>query len=337
MPTIRAKLHTRAVFPGRALIGSLVLTAAIGLGGRDAEAETPSAQSQPPGPSKRVHEMTEVEFGQYVAWLRQAKATPGERIGHAAMRSIGQPYRLGAPMFSLRESDCVTFVERMVAVALSTDWESYCRITHRLRHKDGRVDVLERNYFTLAQWVPNNSWLLTDITAQLGPTTIFRHVDYFKKFYGDLSFGEGPTGKGAAKAAAKAAKIEAVPGEVVTSETYIDRKDVPGVLPQLRTGDVILIIAQGQLACADKSPDCDHMAVLVEQTPWDSIDPDGPPSIVHAVPPKVRRESLVRFVRRFPRIQGIKVLRLRADAEDVASGEDRAMATRITVPAPRPE
>jgi hypothetical protein len=337
MPTMRAKLHTRAVFLGQAVIGVLVVAAAIGLGGQRAGAQAPVTQPVLAAPAKRVHRMSEVEFSQYVVRLHQAIPTPGERIGHVAMRSIGQPYRLAAPMFSLRESDCVTFMERTLAAALSPDWETYYRITNRLRHKDGQVGVLERNYFTLSQWVPNNAWLLTDITEQLGPTSAFIQVVRPKAFYRKLSFGDDASPAGQAKAAAKAAIVEAVPEETRTPDVFIESKDVLALVGQLRTGDIILIIREYQPPDAETTLDCNHMGILVERTPWDGVDPDGPPSIVHSVPPKVRRESLVRFLRRFPQIKGIKVLRIRDDAASATVHEDTLMATRITVPAPRPE
>ena len=79
--------------------------------------------------------------------------------------------------FELAESDCVSLVDRSIALALATDWQSYYRLTERLRHKDGTVTYKNRNFFTLGDWLPNNTaWLLHDITPELNGAESFTHV-----------------------------------------------------------------------------------------------------------------------------------------------------------------
>jgi hypothetical protein len=38
----------------------------------------------------------------------------------------------------------------------------------RLRYRDGIIDIRCRNHFTISDWLPNNSWLVQDATAEIG-------------------------------------------------------------------------------------------------------------------------------------------------------------------------
>jgi hypothetical protein len=289
--------------------------------------------------SKRIHEMSERELGDYAARLRQEKPTPAERVAHTALLTIGQPYVESAPIFAQTQSDCVTFVEHCLATAMADSWESYCRLTARLRYQGGLLPLpanamavsqgkltvanpdaqvlllRNRNHFMLGEWDRNNAWCLTDVTKDLGagpikPWIPLHHIARRKDYLAKQG-------------------LQADLPDLKVVDAFVPRESIAEVLPQLQSGDVLYII----VGTWDNRY-CDHVGILVKETPWDSSDPDGPPSIVHSVPPKVRRESLVRFLRRFPFVQGLKVMRLKPDAQETAAREDAQMATRLTVPAP---
>ncbi len=219
----------------------------------------------------------------------------------------------------------MTFVERTIALSLAASWDAYYRLCERLRHKDGRQDFLERNFFTLVQWVPNNAWLLVDITNELGPVSTFTHVANPKQFYARLAFGEDDTDKGRAKAAAKAAKVAAVPDRVVTTETYIEAKAIPDVIVKLRTGDIVLAIRRFQPPGGTPWLDCDHMLVVVRDGTF--VD------VVQSNFSGVNRKPLTRFLDAAPFVAGLKFLRLRDDASRRAQ-EELAKLTTLTVPSP---
>jgi hypothetical protein len=284
--------------------------------------------------SRPLQTFTNVDLADYL-WLRSADFAarnetpdPADEVGRWATKAIGEPYRLGASRFDYSESDCVVATERAIAMALSTNWDSYYKLCQRLRHKDGRVDFLERNFMTLTQWVPNNAWLLRDITTELGPVTTFPHVAAPKRFYSRLSFGDQEdTEAGRAKAAAKAAKVAAAAERITTTEKYIARADIPGILDKLRTGDVALVMRKFQSSSGEPLIDCDHMGLVV-------VDDSGLPTMVHCAPPRSRQQPLTVFLKSFTFVEGFKFLRLREDAYAAAAKALGDMNPELRIPAP---
>jgi len=243
---------------------------------------------------------------------------PAEEIGNCALKSLETPFRLKAGRFGLCQADCVTFVERTIALALASDWESYYLLCERLRHKDGKVEFLGRNFFTLADWVPNNAWLLKDITQELGiETTTFQYAVFRKRFYENLQFGQDATAKGQAKAAAQAAKVAAAPEKEVLTACMIDRQHIAEAVPALKTGDIALFIRTRSGPGLKPWYECNHMGIVV-------VEPDGEINLVSAMPAgaspgKVRRHPL-RGMMGYTHSAGFVFLRLRADIARDANG-----------------
>ncbi len=321
-----------------AIASSVVVLGTLAILGLALEARSQTTQPAVPASSKLLFQMTDVELGQYIRGLRETVSTAPERAEHVAMRSWWQPFRLEAPMFSHRETDCVTFVEHALAIALADSWESYCRLTARLRFANGAIPLApgdftidgyrlkprdpskevetlrNRNTFIIAEWIRNNAWCLEDITKNLGsgpikPWIPLHHIIRPKAFF-----------------ARQGLVVDRSDEKVI--DAFIPREAVRDILPELKSGDVVLVIVGPW-----EDRDCDHMGILIERTPWDTVDRDGPPSVMHSTEPRVRRDSLMGMLRRFPRIQGFKFLRLRPEAEANAIVEDAAMTARITVPA----
>lgn len=72
--------------------------------------------------------------------------------------------------------DCVTYLEQSLALALFAGSDpagaspaSFLRTLDHVRYREGRVDFPDRNHYMMRDWVPANSWLLQDVTAQLVP------------------------------------------------------------------------------------------------------------------------------------------------------------------------
>jgi hypothetical protein len=271
---------------------------------------------------------TNVDFADYLR-LRAMVAVPSDppqAVAHYALKAIGQAFRLGALRFDLSESDCVVLCERSLAAALASDWDSFYRLADRLRYRNGAASFLEANFFTLEDFVPNNAWLLADVSGDLGPVTTFSHVVWPKRFFEKLSFGEDDTATGRAKAAAKAAKIASLPERLVTPQAYIPRDQLPGAIARMATGDILLVIRrfvgrEGQAPWLD----CDHMMVAVKE--------NGAVHAVHSCRFGVQRAPLSSFLRTYPAVMGLKVLRLRDDAARRVAEE---LARMGPVPVPTP-
>lgn len=226
-------------------------------------------------------------------------------------KAVGTPYRLNAVRFDMAEVDCVVFVERALALSLARDWRSYQVISERLKHKDGVVAYRNRNFFTLGDWLPSaTTWLLRDVTGEVGTAqgpiaATFTHVVRPKIFE------EFPSSPGSKynRIVFKGSDYKS-PNKEVRSDVYVPREKLAHALPDLKTGDVVLVLR----AAAGGHMGCDHMGLILKAA-------DGTVYFVHAAPPAVRELSFKDFTERFPFIQGYKFLRVREDLDSALSNE----------------
>ncbi|MBJ7536717.1 N-acetylmuramoyl-L-alanine amidase-like domain-containing protein [Marinomonas transparens] len=68
------------------------------------------------------------------------------------------------PLIRFDVFDCTTYVEAVLAGAISTSIDDFMPNLMALRYRDGKVSFMARNHFPSADWIPNNQGLLTDIT-----------------------------------------------------------------------------------------------------------------------------------------------------------------------------
>lgn len=78
--------------------------------------------------------------------------------------------------YQLNTLDCVTFVEVVLALAktrplkelqnFKAEFESILRALH---YKNAEPSFRARNHFTCCDWIPNNKFMLEDITKSIGP------------------------------------------------------------------------------------------------------------------------------------------------------------------------
>jgi D-alanyl-D-alanine dipeptidase len=267
----------------------------------------PAAAPQPADPvasidellEKPLYEFTEAEVGRYLSALREIEPDLTRRIIRLGRQNLGQPYEiylLGEfpfedydpdPLYCLSKSDCVVFSEHTYAMALAHDWWSFLRTLQRIRYKDGVIGMLTRNHYTIPDWDPNNGYLFRDMTQELGGgevavplTMVCRRVRFFGKF------GIG----------------QDIPDQPVT-DAYIPKERVPEILDELRSADFVNIIrgnASSQWA--------GHTGLIARAD-------DGTVNFLHSARPAVREQPLTEYLTADKRCLGIKILRLRDDAE----------------------
>lgn len=74
------------------------------------------------------------------------------------------------PLINFLGFDCTTYVETVLALAISKENDPNDVLTNltKIRYRNSVVDFYTRNHFIDADWIPNNKWLLTDVTQKLG-------------------------------------------------------------------------------------------------------------------------------------------------------------------------
>jgi len=151
------------------------------------------------------------KLGKYflLATLLAVCANADDRIAKTSARFLGAPYvegplgegdKFGAaraskgPRYRLDAFDCVSYIETVMALAMTNSEEDFRAEMDKIRYKDGAVSFESRNHFTSADWIPNNSRIFFDATERvsifslLGPakvvTTKIDKQKWFEKVHG---------------------------------------------------------------------------------------------------------------------------------------------------------
>ncbi len=261
---------------------ALLFAACAVMAGCATNVPAPAPLTVPALLSKQIYQMTPIEAGRYIAHMQQSEPDLRKRIAAIGRQNIGQPYILNLlgefpfqlhddlPMYSLSHSDCVVFAEHTYAMALSASWDEFFWMLQRIRYRQGVVGVASRNHYTELDWNVNNSWLVTDISADLaGPfvATYAQTVDRQK-------FLKTRHGTDAAFA-------------VQTSQiSYVPKDRVAAIAEQLQAGDFVNVIStKGGGAWAS------HVGLVV-------LDAQGRRNFLHSSEPQVREESFESFIGR---------------------------------------
>lgn len=109
------------------------------------------------------------------------KLTMAERLETISDRFMNHPYRLGAlgegedapydqsPLYRTDSFDCETFVDTVLAIALSNNVDEFKQCIRKVRYWQGQAKFTTRNHFTDLDWNKNNQQqrYLNDITLDL--------------------------------------------------------------------------------------------------------------------------------------------------------------------------
>lgn len=88
------------------------------------------------------------------------------------------------PRFDMDHVDCVTAVEQSMASAICRQPDTFLETMDRIRYSGGRVSYLSRNHFFVPDWIPSNSWLIEDVTTNIGD----KYVERLSKTIGRQKF-----------------------------------------------------------------------------------------------------------------------------------------------------
>jgi len=104
---------------------------------------------------------------------------PGERIEFISGQFLGIPYKdstligdINTPevfVINLEAVDCLTFIEYVEAMRVSSSFDEFKFNLRRIRYRDGMVDFTKRNHF-FTDWMEFNAELVMDVTERLGRT-----------------------------------------------------------------------------------------------------------------------------------------------------------------------
>lgn len=173
-------------------------------------------------------------------FTQAATLAPAQRIAFwadfTAVGAVYSPDPLGEgpaaepdsdPLCNFAHIDCVTYLEQVVALANSNDNTQFMTKLQAIRYRESQIAYRWRNHYFVSDWLPNNGWLLQDISESVGgdkcqtmTKTISRATFFAEKGLPDC---------------------QDIADETHTT-SYIPRDKITQIIPKLRTGDVVIMV-----------------------------------------------------------------------------------------------
>ena len=223
---------------------------------------------------------------------------PEQVVAQLAQYFLGTPYAAfsldegGSERLriDLRNFDCMLFVEQLLALGMSSSWDSFVASTRLLRYREGRVDYCSRNHY-FQNWAQSavDQRFVVDLTKKLPGYKQrglkLRYMSSNPSLYAPLS---------------DAARFSCIQDNEFHSKVvqdYLPTQRLREASAYLRSGDLFAVVT------SVPGLDVTHMGVVI-------IDASGPIAI-HAVPGRgvIRSASLASYVQSVPQAIGVVVLR----------------------------
>lgn len=117
----------------------------------------------------------------------------GDTIVAVGKTFLGIPYVAKTLEIGEKESlvvnlhglDCTTYVENVLVFGLmlknsTTDFDSFTALLEQVRYKDGKLDGYASRLHYFSEWIADNErkGLLTDVTGEIGGSTITKEIDF---------------------------------------------------------------------------------------------------------------------------------------------------------------
>lgn len=207
-----------------------------------------------------------------------------------------EPERL---IVNLREMDCMTFVENVLALAEASasgtpSWQTYLEKLQQIRYRDGKIeDYTSRLHYT-SDWIYENEkkGLIADITKEIGGVPLAMDVSFVSTH---------PESYMQLQSHPEYIAIMAKKEKEINSRQYyyIPKEEIDKQEAQIRTGDIVCFVT------SIKGLDISHVGIVHKE--GDKM------TFIHASSGKKRviinEESLQDYVLGIKKSKGIMVLR----------------------------
>jgi len=132
------------------------------------------------------------------------------------------------PLVNFKETNCMSFCEHVLALSISDSWDNFFNNLQHIRYKDGLIGMKTRNHYTMADWLPQNSWILEDASAKVGGK-------YTKKIIRTISHKTFFAGKGIKD------MRDILPDRTIKLD-YVPLDKLDKIKDRTRTGDIIALL-----------------------------------------------------------------------------------------------
>jgi len=138
--------------------------------------------------------------------------------------ALYEPY----PLVNFETTNCMAYCEHVLALAISDSWDNFFNNLQHIRYKDGLIGMRTRNHYTMGDWLPENDWLLEDVTRKVGEShtkTVTRTISHTKFFQGK-----------------EISDLRHVKSDYEMTIDYIPKGAMQDIVGNLRNGDIGALI-----------------------------------------------------------------------------------------------
>jgi len=191
---------------------------------------------------KPLYKMSEAEIDTLIRQTSRRHPDFLERLQIYSARALNTPYRWFAlgegalgkydrrPLIDFAHVDCLTFCEQILALTLAENYAEMFQRLPQLRYRHGEIDIRSRNHFMLADWLPNNSWLVEEVTTTFGRELCVEMTKTINRF-ATLQ-----------KKGVPAKELTAIPPPQTMTIQYIPEANLPAIKSKLLGGEIAVVI-----------------------------------------------------------------------------------------------
>ena len=148
---------------------------------------------------QKIYKMDNADINDLLTKKSAENLTITERMSFYSEMFLGMPYGLTCvgdgpyalydtkPLLTFDTTNCMVFCEDVLALSISDSYENFFNNLQQIRYKDGIIGMKTRNHYTMADWLPENSWLLHDVAKEVAGSkakTLTRTISHKKFFAG---------------------------------------------------------------------------------------------------------------------------------------------------------
>jgi len=148
---------------------------------------------------QKIYKMDKADINDLLTKKSVENLTITERMSFYSEMFLGMPYGFTCvgdgpyalydtkPLLTFDTTNCMVFCEDVLALSISDSYENFFNNLQQIRYKDGIIGMKTRNHYTMADWLPENSWLLHDVAKEVAGSkakTLTRTISHKKFFAG---------------------------------------------------------------------------------------------------------------------------------------------------------
>ncbi len=192
------------------------------------------------GENDRFADMSPQEIDALIREMSAKPQTITEKMNYYSQYFLGTPYTFTCvgdgeyalyepyPLVNFDSTNCMAYCEHVLALSISDSWDNFFNNLQQIRYKNGMIGMRTRNHYTMGDWLPENNWLLEDVSRKVGGShtkTVTRTISHTKFFQGK-----------------RITDLRHVKPDYEMTIDYIPKEEILDVKGNLRNGDIGALI-----------------------------------------------------------------------------------------------